>query len=426
VFYLSYLKIPIHAWKKIRRIQREFLWGGRRGRNKVSWIKWDTVCLPKKKGGLGVRDVRMVNISLLTKWRWRLLDNSIGVWKDVLKSKYGDNVVGRVELEDDCKPWFSSLWWRDVCSIGSNLDINWFSQNVVKKLGNGIHTSFWCDIWIGHISLKEAFPRLFLISTQKEASVADLWNLTVGEDRWRLNWRRRLFVWEQNLLHELLEVIDSALLTDAPDRWGWRPDNGDGFTVNSTYKLLSNLSNTEVLMSPWHTKIFCEVWKSPTPSKVCGFVWQLLHNRIPSKDNLVVRRILVAGNDSLCSLCGLENETAAYLFIYCNVAKHVWSLIFAWLKVPFYLPHNLFSIFNCLLVSGNPKTNRGRLMICCATVWMIWKFRNGILFDNNRGTVAELVESVKVASWKWWLARSKKGSCLFYEWRAEPGICMLY
>jgi hypothetical protein len=27
VFYLSYLKILIHAWKKIRRIQREFLWG---------------------------------------------------------------------------------------------------------------------------------------------------------------------------------------------------------------------------------------------------------------------------------------------------------------------------------------------------------------------------------------------------------------
>jgi hypothetical protein len=81
VFYLSYLKIPVHVWKKIRMIQREFLWGGKQGRKKISWIKWDTVCRPKSKRGLGVRDVRVVNISLLTKWRWRLLDGTNMMWK---------------------------------------------------------------------------------------------------------------------------------------------------------------------------------------------------------------------------------------------------------------------------------------------------------------------------------------------------------
>jgi hypothetical protein len=39
VFYLSYLKIPVMVWKKVRRIQREFLWGGRRGSKKINWIK---------------------------------------------------------------------------------------------------------------------------------------------------------------------------------------------------------------------------------------------------------------------------------------------------------------------------------------------------------------------------------------------------
>jgi hypothetical protein len=98
------------VWKKVRRIQREFLWGNRLGRNKISWIKWDTICLPKKKGGLGVRDIRAVNISLLSKWRWKLLDNSQAVWKEVLVSKYGPNVLGSVDLGDDVKPWYSSLW----------------------------------------------------------------------------------------------------------------------------------------------------------------------------------------------------------------------------------------------------------------------------------------------------------------------------
>ncbi|MCI35662.1 RNA-directed DNA polymerase (Reverse transcriptase), partial [Trifolium medium] len=30
IFFLSYMKIPVQVWKSIRRIQREFLWGGTR------------------------------------------------------------------------------------------------------------------------------------------------------------------------------------------------------------------------------------------------------------------------------------------------------------------------------------------------------------------------------------------------------------
>lgn len=60
--------------RRIVRIQREFLGGGVRGRKKISWVKWKVVCQQKRKGGSRVKDVRVVNVSLLTKWRWRLLD----------------------------------------------------------------------------------------------------------------------------------------------------------------------------------------------------------------------------------------------------------------------------------------------------------------------------------------------------------------
>jgi hypothetical protein len=40
IFYLSYMKIPVVVWKKILRIQREFLWGGRRGKIRIPWVKW--------------------------------------------------------------------------------------------------------------------------------------------------------------------------------------------------------------------------------------------------------------------------------------------------------------------------------------------------------------------------------------------------
>jgi hypothetical protein len=109
------------------------------------------------------------------------------VWKDVIRSKHGESAVGKVELGDDCKPWFASLWWRDICSIGSNLGINWFSHNTYKKLGNGRLTSFWWDTWVGALPLKDRFPRLFSISNQKHASVAEVRNPDAGVVVWTFN-----------------------------------------------------------------------------------------------------------------------------------------------------------------------------------------------------------------------------------------------
>jgi hypothetical protein len=193
IFYLSFLKVLVQVWKKIRRLQREFLWGGRGGRKKINWIKWEVVCQPKRLGGLGVRDIRAVNMSFLAKWRRRLLTNDKVLWKEVLRGKYGDSVIGRVDLDDDCKPWFSSTWWKDICSIGINVDNNWFSQQVIRKMGNGAQTSFWRDSWTGTVPLCEKFPRLYSISIQKEEPVANLWSPNVNGN-WNLAWRRRMFV----------------------------------------------------------------------------------------------------------------------------------------------------------------------------------------------------------------------------------------
>jgi hypothetical protein len=85
-------------------------------------VKYEVVCQPTSLGGLGVRDVRAVNISLLAKWRWRLLQDDRVLWKEVLKGKYGEEAIGSVEFGEHRKPWFSSTWWKDICSIGINLE----------------------------------------------------------------------------------------------------------------------------------------------------------------------------------------------------------------------------------------------------------------------------------------------------------------
>jgi len=100
-FYFSFLKMPVQVWRKIVRIQREFLWGGVGGGKKISWVKWKSVCQKKVNGGLGVRDIQVMNISLLAKWRWRLLHGEEALWKSVLVQKYGGGypkLIGRGQL----------------------------------------------------------------------------------------------------------------------------------------------------------------------------------------------------------------------------------------------------------------------------------------------------------------------------------------
>jgi hypothetical protein len=40
-----------------------------------------------------------------------------------------------------------------------------------------------------------------------------------GVWRWRLTWRREIFVWEEALVLELEETNNTAVITDEDDRW---------------------------------------------------------------------------------------------------------------------------------------------------------------------------------------------------------------
>jgi len=56
----------------------------------MTWINWNSICLPKEEWGLGVRKVGAFNLSLLGKWCWRMLVDKEGLWYRVLKARYGE------------------------------------------------------------------------------------------------------------------------------------------------------------------------------------------------------------------------------------------------------------------------------------------------------------------------------------------------
>lgn len=67
-----------------------FFWGGCEDIRKITWIKWETVCLRKEDGGLGVRRLMEFNLALLGKWWWRILQERGNLWYRVLCARYGE------------------------------------------------------------------------------------------------------------------------------------------------------------------------------------------------------------------------------------------------------------------------------------------------------------------------------------------------
>ena len=71
IYFMSLFCMPRSVGLRLEQIQRDFLkeWGALE--RKLHLVSWFIVCLDKSKGGLGVRNLLLLNRSLLCKWNWR-------------------------------------------------------------------------------------------------------------------------------------------------------------------------------------------------------------------------------------------------------------------------------------------------------------------------------------------------------------------
>ncbi|KAK2414852.1 hypothetical protein QL285_037392 [Trifolium repens] len=425
IFFMSFLKMPSQVVKTVVRIQREFLWGGVRGGRKISWLSWKMVCKEKREGGLGVRDVRVVNLSLLTKWRWKLLQNEPALWKDVLVAKYGTRLLHFVNFNGIPGGRITSCWWKDICAIEDCVQSKkWFAEASKRRVNNGVSTFFWSQVWIGEVALAEVFPRLFSLSREKEAVVSEVCLVNDDPLLWNFNWRRRLFKCEEDLVNQLLVLLQHVKLSVDQDLWWWNPDVEGCFSVKSTYSLLCKELNDDAELMVTSNTVFEQLWKSQAPSKIIVFSWQVLHNRIPTRDNLMRRGIIQGDNSTDCVLCTGLKESTSHLLLHCGFTGRVWVEIFRWLGVIVVMPATLSSLFEYL--SGFARTKKARKgfrLVWHNTIWLIWKSRNDVIFNNSVKTASECVEDIKVLTWKWSAYKLKILPCLYYEWCWDPGSC---
>ena len=88
-YVMSLFPIPSKVVKDIDSLRRNFLWQGNKIEKSYNLVKWMVVQQCKRYGGLGVRNLKVHNNSLLTKWLWRYNLEDKVLMKELILHKYG-------------------------------------------------------------------------------------------------------------------------------------------------------------------------------------------------------------------------------------------------------------------------------------------------------------------------------------------------
>jgi hypothetical protein len=84
---MGVFKLPLSTCDEMTQIIRRFWWGEENGQRKVHWMAWDKLLMPKGKGGIGFRDMKLFNQALLARQAWRLIQFPKSLCARILKAK---------------------------------------------------------------------------------------------------------------------------------------------------------------------------------------------------------------------------------------------------------------------------------------------------------------------------------------------------
>ena len=186
-------------------------------------------------------------------------------------------------------------------------------------MGNGHNIQIWKDKWLPTPSThKVIFPPSCL---PLEAWVEELIDQDNGV--WKNELVQQIF-----LPHEADAICGIALSANLPvDKHVWASMANGIFSVRSAYKIVVEMGSGDEVGAMLDDSNLRKFWKYlgqfNVPHKVRHFTWRACKDILPTKENLVKRKVLV---DSCCEECQVEVESSGHLFWESLRDHHIWSL----------------------------------------------------------------------------------------------------
>ena len=203
--------------------------------------------------------------------------------------------------------------------------------------------------------------------------------------------------WDRVLIREMFSreeaeaIIRSPLSKrDVPDSVVWLPNKDGVFSIKSGYaiaRLLTKETDGIVGSSTGQNRrlIWQRLWKLHLPNKIKIFGWRACHDMLPTKDNLVRRRIT---EDSVCELCQQGPETGIHVLCDCGVARGIWAGSKGRLQKSTGGQVDFSLLFEELMNRLSREELEAFLLQC----WLIWNQRNSVLHGGSLQDPSRLVQ----------------------------------
>ncbi|XP_074299794.1 uncharacterized protein LOC141630962 [Silene latifolia] len=227
-YWASIFVLPKGVLSRVDAICRNFLWEGHVEYNSVPRVAWHKVCVPKREGGLGLKDSHVWNVATIdspssdASWHWKKIykvrdlikdgfvsnDWSIGNGEYTIKSCYNWIRQPRPEV-----PWFRSVWHSLV--LPKHAFVAWLvscNALLLKDKSVSISASSMIFLCVCHLQ-RETHTHLFQeynFTQRLVQSVLDGLCSPLGQQDWIQNIARRR--WSRLRKVTLLIFCHSSLL----------------------------------------------------------------------------------------------------------------------------------------------------------------------------------------------------------------------
>ncbi|GJY53238.1 RNA-directed DNA polymerase, eukaryota, reverse transcriptase zinc-binding domain protein [Tanacetum coccineum] len=316
---MSMFKVSSQVLKCLEDIRRQFFNGADPKEKKMSWVKWSRVLASKDKGGLGVSSFFALNRALLLKWVWRFRYDRNSLWTRFIKALYGNSG----SIETPSKVAYSSTWLNIVTEFSmlknQGMDLLSFMK---KKVGDGQDTFFWEEVWMGDMTFKSRFPRVYALESDKKITVADKMNHNVLGFSLRRAPRDGV---EMEQFRDMIAILEGVELPAMHDRWIWSLVGSGEFSVASARKFIDDHRLTG---SPHKTR-----WVKVVPIKINVMAWKVRFDFLPTRLNLSRRGLEL--QSILCPNCNKEVESTSHIFFACSMVRDLYRKIASWWELSY-------------------------------------------------------------------------------------------
>jgi hypothetical protein len=252
---------------------------------------------------------------------------------------------------------YSSIW------SGIKGNYSDILNNSSWVLGKGDCINFWLDSWCG-----DPIAHSLGIPAYLYPHLTSTVNLFLADNHWLIP---PILLHRYPQLSNILSNV-SIPIDSKPDELMWNNSSSGSLSLKDAY-LYQDPVGQKLLWS----KI---IWNISIPPSRSLLVWRLIHHKLPTDDNLLVRGCHLP---SVCSICFVDNETSPHLFFQCSFASYLWRWFLSLINI-----HCSISCFDDLW----SICNRGwgpqcKFVIIAAIINIlntIWQFRNQCRFNGTK------------------------------------------